>query len=99
VEAPLERRMNGERRAFAPWRALLPGSAAACYGAGAVENTLPDATRAAFPSSARPELERREADSRKPILDPRDGDAEDDASSPKQKSQLARMFLCAPERA
>jgi hypothetical protein len=56
-----------------------------------VENALPDATRApdVSLSSARPELERREADSRKPILDPRDGDAEDDASSPKQKSLLA----------
>jgi len=41
------------------------------------------------PSSANPELERREADSGRPILDPRDGDAEDDVSSPQQKSLLA----------
>jgi hypothetical protein len=39
------------------------------------------------PSSAKSELERREPG--KPILDPRDGDAEDDVSSPKQKSLLA----------
>ena len=41
------------------------------------------------PSSADSELARREPDSGRPILDPRDGDAEDDASSPKQKSLLA----------
>ena len=35
------------------------------------------------------ELERREPDRARPILDPRDGDAEDDVSSPKQKSLLA----------
>jgi hypothetical protein len=35
------------------------------------------------------ELERREPEPKAPILDPRDGDAEDDASSPKQKSLLA----------
>ena len=39
------------------------------------------------PSSAKSELERREPG--RPILDPRDGDAEDDVSSPKQKSLLA----------
>ncbi len=41
----------------------------------------------ASPPSA--ELERRELRPAGPILDPRDGDAEDDASSPKQKSLLA----------
>ena len=41
------------------------------------------------PSSAESELERREPDRARPILDPRDGDAEDDVSSPKQKSLLA----------
>jgi hypothetical protein len=41
------------------------------------------------PSSAKSELERREPGPERPILDPRDGDAEDDASSPKQKSLLA----------
>jgi Calcineurin-like phosphoesterase len=41
------------------------------------------------PSSANPERGRRESDSGRPILDPRDGDAEDDVSSPKQKSLLA----------
>ena len=42
-----------------------------------------------LPSSATSELERRAPVSGRPILDPRDGDAEDDASSPKQKSLLA----------
>ncbi len=41
------------------------------------------------PSSGDFELERRELRPVGPILDPRDGDAEDDASSPKQKSLLA----------
>ncbi len=41
------------------------------------------------PSSAEFEAERREPDRQRPILDPRDGDAEDDVSSPKQKSLLA----------
>ena len=41
------------------------------------------------PSSANSALERREPGGVRPILDPRDGDAEDDVSSPKQKSLLA----------
>ena len=41
------------------------------------------------PSSAETKLERREPDRERPILDPRNGDAEDDVSSPKQKSLLA----------
>jgi hypothetical protein len=41
------------------------------------------------PSSAEPKLERCESARTKPILDPRNGDAEDDVSSPKQKSLLA----------
>jgi hypothetical protein len=41
------------------------------------------------PSRPTSELERREPDRARPILDPRNGDAEDDASSPKQKSLLA----------
>lgn len=45
----------------------------------------PDVT----PSSAKSKLQRSEPDPKRPILDPRDGDAEDDASSPKQKSLLA----------
>ena len=55
------------------------------------EILLPDAMRApdVSPSSAKSELERREPDRERPILDPRDGDAEDDVSSPKQKSLLA----------
>jgi hypothetical protein len=55
------------------------------------EKALPDAMRApdVTPSSAKSELERREPHLEAPILDPRDGDAEDDASSPKQKSLLA----------
>jgi hypothetical protein len=55
------------------------------------EILLPDAMRApdVSPSSAQSELERRELDREGPILDPRNGDAEDDVSSPKQKSLLA----------
>ena len=41
------------------------------------------------PSSAEPKLVARAPDRALPILDPRNGDAEDDASSPKQKSLLA----------
>ena len=52
---------------------------------------LPDAMRApdVSPSSANSELARRDPAAGRPILDPRDGDAEDDVSSPKQKSLLA----------
>ena len=59
--------------------------------ADAVEKSLPDAMRApdVSPSSAASELARREPHGERLILDPRDGDAEDDASSPKQKSLLA----------
>jgi 3',5'-cyclic AMP phosphodiesterase CpdA len=59
--------------------------------AHAVEKSSPEAVRApTVPlSSAESEPERREPDRERPILDPRDGDAEDDASSPKQKSLLA----------
>src|ERR1700722_6950607 len=42
-----------------------------------------------YSSSAEPKLELREPDRKGPILDPRNGDAEDDVSSPKQKSLLA----------
>src|ERR1700733_320791 len=72
--------------------ASLPRESTACYGAlTPPEILLPDAMQApeVSPSSANPELERREADSGRPILDPRDGDAEDDVSSPQQKSLLA----------
>src|SRR6185437_15322636 len=41
------------------------------------------------PSSAESELDRRDALPERLILDPRNGDAEDDTSSPKQKSLLA----------
>ena len=41
------------------------------------------------PSSAEPKLVARAPDRALPILDPRNGDAEDDVSSPKQKSLLA----------
>jgi hypothetical protein len=41
------------------------------------------------PSSAEPELELYGPARARPILDPRNGDAEDDVSSPKQKSLLA----------
>jgi hypothetical protein len=40
------------------------------------------------PSSGEFEPERREPGCAKPILDPRDGDAADHVSSPKQKSPL-----------
>ena len=60
-------------------------------GFDAPENLLPDAMQApdVIASSAESELQRDKPDPGKPILDPRDGDAEDDASSPKQKSLLA----------
>jgi hypothetical protein len=79
--------MNGQ----ALLAASLPSWPAACYGADAVEKSSPEAMRApdVSPSSAKFELERREPHAVRPILDPRDGDAEDDASSPKQKSLLA----------
>jgi hypothetical protein len=52
---------------------------------------LPNALRAAdiSSSSAALKLERSAPERERPILDPRDGDAEDDVSSPKQKSLLA----------
>src|SRR3984957_20428285 len=55
------------------------------------EILLPNAMRApdVSPSSANSELARPDPAAWRPILDPRDGDAEDDASSPKQKSLLA----------
>jgi hypothetical protein len=61
------------------------------WGFNDTENLLPDAMRAPdVPlSSANSGRELREADREKPILDPRYGDAEDDVSSPKQKSLLA----------
>jgi hypothetical protein len=91
VDAPLERRMNGG--------AALDGRDV-CYRTkarramglrGPPEILLPDAMRApdVSPLSAEPKLERREPDRERPILDPRNGDAEDDVSSPKQKSLLA----------
>ena len=57
----------------------------------ALEILLPNAMRApdVSSSSAEPKLELREPDRKGPILDPRNGDAEDDVSSPKQKSLLA----------
>ena len=59
--------------------------------ADAVEKSSSDPMRApdVSPSSAASELARREPHGERLILDPRDGDAEDDASSPKQKSLLA----------
>ena len=59
------------------------------WSANAPEILLPNAMRApdVSPSSAEPKLLRYEP--ARPILDPRDGDAEDDISSPKQKSLLA----------
>ncbi|HEY1862806.1 MAG TPA: metallophosphoesterase [Roseiarcus sp.] len=56
-----------------------------------MEKSSPEVMRArdVSPSSAKSELERREPDRARPILDPREGDAEDDVSSPKQKSLLA----------
>ena len=56
-----------------------------------LENLLPDAMRApdVSLSSAQSGLELRQSDRGTPILDPRQGDAEDDVSSPKQKSLVA----------
>ena len=82
----------GGARSFRRAEASLPRESTACYGAlTPPEILLPDAMRApdVSPSSAQSELERREPDRERPILDPRDGDAEDDVSSPKQKSLLA----------
>src|ERR1700721_4490967 len=84
----------GEAGAFpAGRRALLSDQSAACYGASPTppEILLPDAMRApdVSPSSAQSELGPREPEREGPILDPRNGDAEDDVSSPKQKSLLA----------
>jgi hypothetical protein len=60
-------------------------------GFDALENLLPDAMQApdVIASSAESELQRGEPEPKRSILDPRDGDAEDDAASPKQKSLLA----------
>ena len=85
VYAPLERKMNGggaRYRADARHDRRLSTSP---------EILLPNAMRApdVISSSAQTGLERRAPDPARPILDPRDGDAEDDASSPKQKSLLA----------
>jgi Calcineurin-like phosphoesterase len=79
--------MNG----WAPFAASLPGRAAACYGLEAVGQPSSDLTRApdASRSIVEPELKRRGPERERPILDPRDGDVEDDSSSPKQKSLLA----------
>ena len=92
VEALFERRMNGGARRLSARDASLPDESAACYGVPRPpEDLLPDAMRApdVSPSSAESELARREPDRERPILDPRNGDAEDDVSSPKQKSLLA----------
>ena len=72
-------------------RASLPSGTAACYCADAVEKSSSDPMRApdVSHSSAESEIGRREPHREGLILDPRDGDAEDDASSPKQKSLLA----------
>jgi Calcineurin-like phosphoesterase len=61
------------------------------WGSQAWKKLLSHTTQAPnlSPSSAKLELERREPDHESLILDPRNGDAEDDASSPKQKSLLA----------
>ena len=62
------------------WRLRAPG------------NFVPNAMRAPavdLLERSNPGRSARRADLARPILDPRDGDAEDDASSPKQKSLLA----------
>jgi hypothetical protein len=61
------------------------------WGRNIPEILLPDAMQApdVSPSSAPSDVERREPDHETLILDPRHGDAEDDVSSPKQKSLLA----------
>jgi Calcineurin-like phosphoesterase len=64
---------------------------AVLMGSQAWKKLLSNATRAPdlSPSSAHSGIERREPDHESLILDPRHGDAEDDVSSPKQKSLLA----------
>ncbi|HEY1782635.1 MAG TPA: metallophosphoesterase [Roseiarcus sp.] len=87
MDAPLERKMNGAAALAGPGH-LLSAERTPCYGvSGTPEILLPNAMRApdVSPSSAQPELPYRE----RLILDPRAGDAADDASSPKQKSLLA----------
>src|SRR3984957_15161915 len=72
--------------------ASLPRESTACYGALTLpEIFLPNAMQAPEipPSNAEPRLDRYEPVRAGPILDPRNGDAEDDVSSPKQKCLLA----------
>ena len=88
-KAPLERGMNGRaviRRSRPRYR-----RGAACYGLRPRKiPCLTPCERPTFlPRALESELERPEPDREGLILDPRDGDAEDDASSPKQKSLLA----------
>src|SRR3984957_16866161 len=81
-----------KRGGFADRGASLPRESTACYGAlTPPEIFLPHAMRApdVSPSSAEPKLDPYEPVRARPILDPRNGDAEDDISSPKQKSLLA----------
>ena len=60
------------------------------YGA-APENSQPTPSERPplIPSSVESGPQRPEPGAAKPLIDPRDGDAEDDASSPKQKSLMA----------
>jgi predicted MPP superfamily phosphohydrolase len=92
VEVPLERQMNGAGRAASCEGGLAtPPEFAVLWGSQAWKKLLSNATQApdVSPSSAELECGRREPDHESLILDPRDGDAEDDVSSPKQKSLLA----------
>jgi hypothetical protein len=67
--------------------ASLPNRSAACYGVAPRVYFPADAKRA--PAFVPFEPQRMKPASGRPLIDPRDGDAEDDASSPKQKSLLA----------
>ena len=93
VEVSLERTMNERivRVSRAPGSLATARMHSMLWSFNVPGNLLPDAMRApdVSPSSANSELARRDPAAGRPILDPRDGDTEDDASSPKQKSLLA----------
>jgi hypothetical protein len=90
VEVLLERHMNGLSAELLSPRCYRT-EARRVMGLQRSEILLSNAMQApdVSPSSAQSNVERRAPDHERLILDPRDGDAEDDVSSPKQKSLLA----------
>src|SRR6202041_2972360 len=91
VNAPLECRMNEAWRFRRPRRLATARKHSMLWSLTPPEIFLPHAMGApdVSPSSAEPKLDPYEPVRARPILDPRNGDAEDDVSSPKQKSLLA----------